>query len=79
MLSNVLGWKSWYGLCTKRAIMRLGTSTLALIKQFKRASGTSIQRAPGAAVQSAYGTAFFPSVGAATPHVFGATERAASR
>jgi hypothetical protein len=29
MLSNSLGWKSWYGMCTKRAIMRPGTSVLA--------------------------------------------------
>jgi hypothetical protein len=28
MLSNSLGWKSWYGMCTKRAIMRPGTSVL---------------------------------------------------
>lgn len=29
MLSNSLGWKSWYGMCTKRAIMRPRTSVLA--------------------------------------------------
>jgi hypothetical protein len=57
MLSNVLGWKSWYGLCTKRAIMRLGTSTLALIEQFKRASGTPFKRASGTAFQRDIGTA----------------------
>jgi hypothetical protein len=30
MLSNLV-WKSWYEMCTKRAIMRLITSPLALI------------------------------------------------
>ena len=49
MLSNMLGWKSWYGLCTKRAIMRLGTSTLALTEPFN-CSGTVVTRAAGAVV-----------------------------
>ena len=41
MLSNSLGWKSWYGMCTKRAIMRPTTSVFALItctEKFKRAT-----------------------------------------
>lgn len=41
MLSNSLGWKSWYGMCTKRAIMRPSTSVFALItllKKFERAT-----------------------------------------
>lgn len=37
MLGNVLGWMSWYGKCTKRAIMRL-TSDSALMVDFERAT-----------------------------------------
>jgi hypothetical protein len=46
MLSNSLGWKSWYGMCTKRAIMRPTTSVLALIiwiEKFERVNPTPVR------------------------------------
>jgi hypothetical protein len=40
MLGNVLGWMTWYGKCTKRAIMRPVTSASALMLDFERVTPT---------------------------------------
>lgn len=78
MLSNMLGWKSWYGLCTKRAIMRLGTSTLALIEPLKRASGSANQRAVASGALCS-GSMSRLAFGSFSPLASGSAGRAASR